>query len=531
MSTPYRNVTYLRHEKLQSSEYRQRVNHLRERLPTAQRQLHRSDVSAVILFAGVDGAGKGDTANLLCRWLDPRRLVTRAFDRTTQEERERPGFWRFWRALPPSGSIGIFFSAWYHDPLLHRVYQHSGPNDLERQIQKILTFEQMLLAEGTLVLKFWLHLDKAAQRKRFEQLQADPEQSWRVTERDWQHWHMYDRFIESSSQIVEATSSGSARWTVIEGLDHRYSALAIGEALLGAIEERVGRPELEFDSNAATAAQTEFWALEPELDSNGSLFSELDMAQALRPKRYSRELRNHRAKLNSLHRRARQEKLATVVVFEGWDAGGKGGAIRRLTSALDVRDYEVISVGPPSDEARRYHYLWRFWRRLPAAGQLTIFDRSWYGRVLVERVEGFATSEQWKRAYDEIREFEAQLIEHGVVLVKLWLHITPEEQEQRFRERGQVPHKRWKLTAEDWRNRARWSEYEDAAHDMVRLTSTPSAPWTLVEANDKRFARIKVFRTVCAALEQVLQGNPRTWSTEANEGEAHEFQAFGPIRA
>ncbi len=228
------------------------------------------------------------------------------------------------------------------------------------------------------------------------------------------------------------------------------------------------------------------------------------MGLSLDKTRYREKLARAQAKLNQLHRKALERGVSTVLVFEGPDAAGKGGAIRRLTAALDARHVQVIPIAAPTDEERAHHYLWRFWRHLSRAGRVTIFDRSWYGRVLVERVEGFASEEEWRRAYAEINDFEEQLIEHGTVLRKFWLHITKEEQLARFQAREKTPYKRWKLTDEDWRNRERWDDYAAAVNDMVEQTSTKKAPWVLVEGNDKRFARVKVATTVCEAMARAL---------------------------
>ena len=193
-----------------------------------------------------------------------------------------------------------------------------------------------------------------------------------------------------------------------------------------------------------------------------------------------------------------------ILALEGWDAAGKGGAIRRVTHALDARMYRVIPIAAPTDEERAHHYLWRFWRHLPRLGRITIYDRTWYGRVLVERAEGFASEAEWMRAYKEINEFEEQLTEHGIVLVKYWLHISADEQLERFKERETAPWKQYKITPEDYRNREKMNLYEQAASDMIARTSTEFSPWTLVEANDKRYARIKVLRTLCDRLDAAL---------------------------
>jgi polyphosphate kinase 2 (PPK2 family) len=235
------------------------------------------------------------------------------------------------------------------------------------------------------------------------------------------------------------------------------------------------------------------------------VLSTLDGSLRLEKLEYRKLLATYQGQLNLLQRRAREQKVSTILVFEGWDAAGKGGAIRRINAVLDSRAVEVISIAAPSDEERAHPYLWRFWHRLPRAGRITIFDRSWYGRVLVERVEGLATEKQWRRAYAEINRFEQQLVDHGTVLLKFWMHISKQEQLRRFREREQTPWKRWKLTDDDWRNRERRDDYEIAVHDAVERTSTRHAPWILVEGNDKLYARIKVLRSICEALEKRLK--------------------------
>ena len=228
-------------------------------------------------------------------------------------------------------------------------------------------------------------------------------------------------------------------------------------------------------------------ALGSQIKPGPTILDRLDMSQSLGKQDYRAELAKYQARLHALDRKAVDRKVSGIGVFEGWDAGGKGGAIRRLTAALDARDYRVISIAAPTDEERQHHYLWRFWRHLARAGRATFFDRSWYGRVLVERVEGFATEAEWRRAYAEINDFEERLVRHGIVLLKFWLHITKDEQLRRFKAREEIPYKRWKLTDEDWRNREKWDLYEQAVNDMIERTSTAHAPWTLIEGNDKRF--------------------------------------------
>ncbi|MDZ7750447.1 MAG: polyphosphate kinase [Gammaproteobacteria bacterium] len=504
-------------------EYKEQVPRLRERLLEVQQELRRVKAPVVLVFAGVDGAGKGETINLLSGWMDPRWMVTHAYTEPSQEERERPPYWRYWRDLPAKGRIGIFLSAWYSQPVLDRVNERITTAELDERLDRVIAFEKALADDNALVVKFWMHLGKEAQKKRLKCLEKDPRQAWRVTESDWHHWRLYDNFVMAAERAIMRTSTGHAPWHIVEGYDSNYRSLTVANILLESISRHLRRVEAERETRrkalaAAPAAQDD---RDPPQDGppdapNGApsgsvptadiptILATLDMSQALGKKAYKTELDRYQGRLNQLQQQAWERGISTLGVFEGWDAAGKGGAIRRCTAALDARRYEVIPFAAPSDEERAHHYLWRFWRHLGRAGRVTFFDRSWYGRVLVERVEGFTHEEDWMRAYAEINDFEAQLVESGIVLVKFWLHITPEEQYARFKAREEVAYKRWKLTDEDWRNRERWADYELAVNDMVERTSTAPAPWTLVESNDKRFARIRVLTTLCASLEKAL---------------------------
>jgi len=485
------------------SKYKARANELRQELLEAQTSLRDADFPVVVMFAGVDGAGKGELTNLLNEWMDPRGITTRAFGVPSEPEAARPRNWRFWRDLPPRGEIGLFLSAWYTDPLLDRVYGETTDAELEAQLDEINAFEKTLADDGYLFLKFWMHLGREVQKERFEQLEADPLQRWRVTRKDWEHWTMYDRFIRYSAHIIQRTDTEWAPWRIVEGADANYRSLTVGEALRDRITERLeqaaatsgdGQTEKAGDSDSPVRP-----AIRPV-----TVLSALDTGKTIQKDTYRDELTRLQARLNRLYRVARERGRSTILVFEGWDAAGKGGAIRRITPALDARDYQILSIAAPTHEENAHHYMWRFWRDLPGAGRFLIFDRSWYGRVLVERVEGFATQEEWLRAYQEINDFEAQLVDHGSVVVKYWIHITPEEQDRRFKAREETPYKRWKLTDEDWRNRERRQAYDVAVDDMVRLTGTPIAPWYLIEGNDKRYARVRVLEILCDALDRAL---------------------------
>ncbi len=495
--------------------YNETVPMLRTELLETQQKLRQARVPVIVVFGGVDAAGKSETINRLNEWMDPRWITTCAYGLPSDEEAERPEFWRYWRDLPPKGQIGLFLSAWYSQPVLRRVYGASDEAQFHKDLERIVTFESALADDGALILKFWMHLGRNAQKKRFKALEKDPWTSWRVTKADWDNLKRYDDFVAAAERAIARTSTGDAPWQIVEGYDFRYYELTVAKAIGEAIQKHLAETTLrrklvaEIEANAGETQALPDEANESnDAGSEGSdivagvtVLSTLDMAQTLDKRTYRSSLAKHQAKLHRIHRKAVQSSKSVILVFEGWDAAGKGGAIRRITAALDARDYRVMPFAAPTEEERQHHYLWRFWRHLSRAGRVTIFDRSWYGRVLVERVEGFATEAEWRRAYGEINDFEEQLVGHGILLCKFWIHITPEEQLFRFKEREKVPYKRWKLTEEDWRNREKWSLYEAAVNDMIERTSTTHAPWTLVEGNDKRFARIKVLRTLCDRLE------------------------------
>jgi polyphosphate:AMP phosphotransferase len=474
--------------------YEKEVPALREALLGAQYDLlGKKSFPVIILISGVDGAGKGETVNLLHEWMDPRHIQAHAFAAPTDEERERPPFWRFWRALPPKGRIGIFFTSWYTTPIVARAYKESRNADLDAAMEEVRRFERMLTAEGALVLKFWFHLSKDRQYERLTHLEKKAKTRWRVTDQDWKHFKLYDRFRKISERALRETSTAEAPWIVVEGTDERYRSLTVGKAILGAIRKRLDEPAHETETHTAP-----FLAPVDQVD----LIGRMDLSQKIDKDAYEKELDKYQRKLNLLTRERKYQDLSVIAVFEGSDAAGKGGAIRRVTGALDARHYRTVPIAAPTEEERAQPYLWRFWRHVPRRGMLTIFDRSWYGRVLVERVEHFAREADWMRAYSEINDFEEQLIRNRTVLLKFWLQVSPDEQLRRFKERESIGFKRFKITEEDWRNREKSEAYERAACDMIDRTSTEIAPWTLVEAEDKYFARVKVLRTLCEALEK-----------------------------
>ncbi len=469
---------------------------LREALLDAQYDLASAKRFPVILLvAGVDGSGKSETVNTLNEWMDPRHIQTVGLDAPSDEERERPHMWRYWRALPPKGKIGIFDGSWYTWPILERAYGRSKTSDLDQDMARVARFEQMLIHEGALVLKFWMHLGKDVQRKRLKGLEKDPKTRWRVTERDWEHFERYDTFRQVSERALRATSTADAPWIVVEATDPRYQRLTVGKVLLEALRARLDTP---------AAAPTSL-AAEPRVAVDQvNVLKALDLTQRLDKQDYEEALLTYQGRLTRLTRHSNFRKHSVVLAFEGMDAAGKGGGIRRITQALDARLYQIHPVAAPTEEERAQPYLWRFWRYLPRRGKVAIFDRSWYGRVLVERVEGFCSEADWRRAYSEINEFEDQIVRSRSILLKFWLSVSLDEQLRRFQERQDTPFKRFKITDEDWRNREKWPAYEAAVCEMLDRTSTEIAPWTLVERENKYFGRIKMLRTICKRLEDEL---------------------------
>jgi polyphosphate:AMP phosphotransferase len=482
---------------IEKSVYDQEVPALREALLNAQFDLETAaKFPVIILIAGLDGAGKSATTNTLNEWMDPRYIQTHGMGEPSDEELERPHMWRFWRQLPPKGRIGIFDGSWYQWPIFERVSGRIKNPRFDQSLEEVRRFEQMLIDEGALILKFWMHLSKAAQKKRLKKLESDPLTRWRVTERDWKHFEQYDEFQEIAERALRRTSTAEAPWIQVEAVDPRYQKYTVGKVLLDRLRSRLDRP-------AAPRPEPVLAAELPNLDGR-TILKSLDLSQKLDKPDYERELEKYQGRLNLLTRHKAFQEHNVIAVFEGMDAAGKGGAVRRITQAIDARLCSIIPIAAPSEEERAQPYLWRFWRNLPRRGRFAIFDRSWYGRVLVERVEGYCSEADWNRAYGEINDFEEQIVGSGGIVVKFWLSISQEEQLRRFQERQDSPFKRFKITEDDWRNRSKWGFYETAICAMLDRTSTEIAPWTLVASEDKYFGRIKILRTLCQRIEESL---------------------------
>ncbi len=473
---------------------------LRTQLLAVQRELRHTDIPLIVLIAGVDGAGKGEVVNRLNEWLDTRGVQTFAFWDETDEERQRPRYWRFWRTLPARGNMAILFGGWYLAPIEQRMLGKCRDQELDAELNRIVDFERMLIQDGALLVKFWFHLSEKDQKARLEELSRDDRSRWKMLPKKGKFHKHYRRFERVAERIIRHTDRGISPWYLIEAKDRYYRDLTMGKTLLQAIQRRLSEPPpLE---SPPTSGHLE---LPDAPGAQITILDQLDLTKRLSRDLYKVQLRQLQQELNELCWQAYNQKRSIVLVFEGVDAGGKGGAIRRFTNAIDARLYRAIPIAAPTDEEKAHHYLWRFWRHVPRDGYITIYDRSWYGRVLVERVEGFATTMEWQRAYSEINQFEEQLIEHGTILFKFWLQVSQEEQLRRFKERERVPYKRYKITDEDWRNREKWPQYKAAVNDMIARTSTECAPWILVEGDDKPFARIKVLRSLRDGIRKALK--------------------------
>jgi len=476
-------------------EYEKRLGDLRTELLKAQHALAGCKSRLVILIGGVEGGGKTEVARRLVDWMDARGLRVEAYGDHSEEENERPEYWRYWRTLPAAGHGSILVGTWYTRPIVRRALKEIGHGAFEEALDRINAFESMLTREKTVVVKLWLHLSKKEQRRRLREIEKDRATSWRVSKQDWRYAKNYDRFRKASEEALAKTGTPEAPWTVIEATDRRYRDLTAGDAVLAALKEAVKRDAIPFPAPVPDRPKP------PKV----SVLSRLDMGKSLDAAEYARKLEKQEARVARLTRALRAERRSLICAFEGVDAAGKGGAIRRLIECIDARNVRVMAVAAPTDEERAHPYLWRFWRELPRRGHTTVYDRTWYGRVLVERVEGFCRPQDWKRAYNEISAFEDELTESGVIVCKFWLQISPEEQLKRFKDRVRTPYKQYKLTEEDWRNRGKWDAYQASALEMIEKTSTPRAPWTLVEAQNKLWARVKVLKTVADRLEEELE--------------------------
>ncbi len=481
-------------KQMSKEEFKLKMAPLASRLGELQRRCRELEIPVMIAFEGFDAAGKGFYIGRLIQSLDPRGFSVHTIGEETEEEKMHPFLWRFWTKTPAAGRIAIYDGSWYRKVLVDRFGKNTKKSRLSKQYEAIRTFERQLADDGTVIIKLLLVIDRKEQKKRFRKLKENKETAWRVDKGDEERNAHYDTYRRMMEEMISKTDDTYAPWTLVEAMDKRYATVKIYERVVVALEEAV--------SDAGRRCG-DVWAGESKYGKD--VLADVDLALTCPKKEYKRELKALQKKMELLHGELYRRRIPLVIGFEGWDAGGKGGAIKRLTERMDPRGFTVIPVASPSTLEKSHHYLWRFWNAMPKDGHIAIFDRTWYGRVMVERIEGFCTKEEWQRAYREIREMEGELADHGAIVLKFWMHIDKDEQEKRFRERMENPQKRWKITDEDWRNREKWEQYEGAVCEMLDQTSTERAPWIVVEGNDKYHARLKVLRSVIDAIEKRLK--------------------------
>ena len=488
-------------KKMSKKECKTLMEQLEPQLSLLQRKLKSYKVPVVILFEGFGSSGKGTMINQLIQPMDPRGFKVFTIQKPTEEEELRPYLWRFWTKLPENGRIHLFDRSWYTKIVEARAEKQKSREKAENAYNDILNFEQELAQDGMLIIKFFLHISKKEQKKRFQALEENKETNWRVTETDWKHNKAYDEWLKAYEEMIQKTDTAFGSWTIVEATDKEYARVKIISTVVEIFADRLAKEE------AAGKAVTG----EPPIGESSavtfgsSVLDAVDLSKSLTRSVYKKKLNDLQKRMAFLHSELYKRRIPVVIGFEGWDAGGKGGAIHRLTKTMDPRGYEVIPTAAPNDIEKAHHYLWRFWNHMPKAGHVAIFDRTWYGRVMVERIEGFCTEEEWRRAYSEINRMEAQMADAGAIVLKFWLHIDKDEQERRFKERMEDPAKQWKITDEDWRNREKWDAYEQAVNEMLVRTSTTYAPWTIIEGNSKYFARVKVLETVVEAMEEKIR--------------------------
>lgn len=489
-------------KKMSKKEFNTLMRELDAKLGRLQRICKEKRIPVIIAVEGFGAAGKGTMINRLIEPLDPRGFKVYTTQSETENEHYHPFLWRFWNMMPGKGRISILDRSWYRILLNDRFDGKTDAKSLATAADEINSFEKLLTDDHIVLIKFFLVISQKEQKKRLKKLAESKETAWRVTDGDWKRCEHYDEYFRLTEEALQKTDRDNAPWTIIESEDREYAAAKVISTVVKRLEDAIA--DADRRAKLPRASVEESAQIFPDAF-RASALAGIDLSKTLTKEQYQKQLKELQKKLSRLHGELYQRRIPVVLAFEGWDAGGKGGAIKRLTQALDPRGYEVHPVSAPNDLEKSHHYLWRFWTAVPKAGHIAIFDRSWYGRVMVERLEGFCSEDEWRRAYKEINNMEECWANSGCIVLKFWMQIDKDEQERRFTERQENPDKQWKITDEDWRNRAKWDQYEVAVDEMLVRTSTTYAPWIIVEANNKYYARIKVLKTVVDAIEQYLK--------------------------
>ncbi len=475
-------------------EVKSRLNKSRNRLYELQMKIKEHKLPVLVLFEGWGASGKGSTIGKIIKNIDPRFFKVATMSTPTEEELRKPFLYRYMKQIPESGKFTFLDSGWMEETVQDRLQDKLSDEAYDKRIDSIKRFERQLTDNGYLVLKFFMQIDKEEQKKRIDKLLKDKDTKWRVSHFDkWQNEH-YKKCSKVFNRYLSDTNLSTSPWYLIDSKDSKWAELQVLETLVSGIEVA-----LQNSAHSVPLLQNIFPLVKmpklSEIPLEGKEISDED---------YKKELDELQDKLKDLHNRLYRKRVPVIITYEGWDAAGKGGNIKRITEALDPRGFEVHPIASPEPHEKARHYLWRFWTRLPKDGHIAIFDRTWYGRVMVERLEGFCLENDWKRAYNEMNEFEKELSDWGAIIIKFWVQIDKDTQLQRFTDRQNNPEKRWKITDEDWRNREKWDLYEEAIDEMLQKTSTTYAPWHILESVDKKYARIKALKIIIDALEKVL---------------------------
>ncbi len=471
------------------------IKEIRETLVGQQQLLRDAKLPVVVLIEGWAAAGKGSLIKELISEIDPRFYSVVSPVIVPETEERYPFLYQYFKAIPENGKITFLDSGWMEAAVRKYLRHEITKNEYRRRVRQVNEFERQLRDGGYLVLKIFLHIEKKEQFERLQALVDNPETEWRVTEEDlWQH-REYKRFMEAYDDFMDKTDD-LVPWHILDG-SRRKTAVRDAMKLL-AQKIQYG---LDNGRYVGDPFEEEFSLKEmPKL-------ADVDLTPSMDDEEYKKELKHLQARLSELHNMIYRKKIPVILCYEGWDAAGKGGNIRRVAYPLDPRGFDVHPIASPLPHELNRQYLWRFWTRLPRTGHICIFDRTWYGRVMVERLEGFCSEKDWKRAYNEINEFERQLTDWGAVVLKFWIHIDQDTQLARFTERQNTPEKQWKITDEDWRNREKWPQYEVAVDEMLQKTSTKNAPWYIIESNDKKYARIRTLKIIIKALEKACESH------------------------
>lgn len=486
-------------QKIDKKEYKEIIENLETKLGLLQRKIKEYNIPVIIVFEGWGAAGKGTLINKVLYPLDPRGVNVYTTDRLTEADVMHPFLWTFWTRTPSNGRIAIFDKSWHRSILRKRFYNEVTDKKVVELFEDVNNFERQLNNNNTIILKFFLHISKDEQKKRFKELEKNSATKWRINDDDRKQNNEYDKYQKLVEDMIHHTHTNYAPWFVVEAEDKRYAIIKTYKAIIQCIENKLQNIEEHklIENSNVSKIKLEV----PEI----SILKTIDLTKDISKDNYKEKLEKYQNKMQELEYEMYSKRIPVVIAYEGWDAAGKGGNIKRLTEEMDPRGYEVVPIASPTTEELSHHYLWRFWHKMPKDGHMAIFDRSWYGRVMVERLEGFCTSEEWQRAYTEINEMEKHIANHGAVILKFWLHISQEEQLARFKSRQEDPLKQWKITDEDWRNREKWNEYEVAVNEMLFRTNTEYAPWIIVESNSKPYSRIKVLETVTSMIEKKLK--------------------------